>query len=46
MVLYIYQKAFKSFDMGYASAMTVVLFVIIMTISLLQMKLVTKKVVY
>lgn len=46
MVLYIYQKAFKSFDMGYASAMTVVLFVIIMTISLIQMKLVTKKVVY
>ncbi|NLC31996.1 MAG: sugar ABC transporter permease, partial [Clostridiales bacterium] len=46
MVLYIYQKAFKSFDMGYASAMTVVLFVIIMTISLVQMKLVTKKVVY
>jgi len=45
-VLYIYQKAFKSFDMGYASAMTVLLFVIIMTISLLQMKLVTKKVEY
>ena len=45
-VLYIYQKAFKSFDMGYASAMTVLLFVIIMTISLLQMKLVTRKVEY
>lgn len=46
MVLYIYQKAFKSFDMGYASAMTVLLFAIIMTISLIQMKLVTKKVEY
>ena len=45
-VLYIYQKAFKSFDMGYASAMTVLLFAIIMIISLLQMKLVTKKVEY
>lgn len=46
MVLYIYQKAFKSFDMGYASAMTVLLFVIILVISLVQMKLVTKKVEY
>lgn len=46
MVLYIYQKAFKSFDMGYASAMTVLLFVIILIISLVQMKLVTKKVEY
>lgn len=46
MVLYIYQKAFKSFDMGYASAMTVLLFVIILVISLIQMKLVTKKVEY
>jgi multiple sugar transport system permease protein len=46
MVLYIYQKAFKSFDMGYASAMTVLLFVIILIVSLLQMKLVTRKVEY
>ncbi len=45
-VLYIYQKAFKSFDMGYASAMTVLLFAIILIISLIQMKLVTKKVEY
>lgn len=46
MVLYIYQKAFKSFDMGYASAITVLLFVIILIISLAQMKLVTRKVEY
>jgi multiple sugar transport system permease protein len=38
LVLYIYDKAFRSFDMGYASAMTVILFVIILIITLLQLK--------
>jgi multiple sugar transport system permease protein len=38
LVLYIYNTAFRSFDMGYASAMTVILFVIILIITLLQLK--------
>ena len=33
--LYIYEKAFKSFDMGYASAIAWVLFVIIMVLTLI-----------
>lgn len=37
LVLYIYTNAFKSFKMGYAAAMTVVLFVIILIITLIQM---------
>ena len=37
-VHYIYQTAFQSFNMGYASAMTVVLFVCILIISLGQMR--------
>lgn len=45
-VLYIYQTAFQSFNMGYASAMTVVLFVVILVISLVQMKVLNKKVEY
>lgn len=45
-VLYIYQLAFKSFKMGYASAVTVVLFIIILAISLLQLKFLSKKVEY
>ncbi|MGV8885963.1 MAG: carbohydrate ABC transporter permease [Microbacteriaceae bacterium] len=35
---YIYQKAFEQFDMGYASAMAVVLFAIIFTLSLIQIR--------
>lgn len=45
-VLYIYQTAFQSFNMGYASAMTVILFVCILIISLVQMKVLDKKVEY
>jgi len=37
LVLLIYQAAFSSYDMGYAAAMTVVLFVILLVISLLQL---------
>ncbi|WP_223068174.1 carbohydrate ABC transporter permease [Paenibacillus caui] len=37
-VLHIYNLAFKSFDMGLASAATVVLFVIILALTLLQLK--------
>ena len=35
---YIYQKAFEQFDMGYAAAMSVVLFVIIFTLSVVQLR--------
>ena len=42
-VLYIYQLAFVNYKMGYASAATVILFIIILTISLFQMKVLDKK---
>jgi len=38
LVLYIYNSAFKRFDMGYASAMTVILFLIILLVTLIQLK--------
>jgi multiple sugar transport system permease protein len=37
-VLYLYQKAFQQFKMGYASAMAWILFVIIMALTLLLLK--------
>ena len=37
-VFYIYEKAFKFLDFGYSSAMSVLLFLIIFTLSLLQIK--------
>ena len=36
---YIYQKAFAQFDMGYASAMAVALFILILGLSVAQMRL-------
>ncbi len=42
LVLYIYNSAFRSFEMGYASAMTIVLFLIIFIITLLQLKVLSK----
>ena len=39
LVLSIYQSAFGRMDMGYASAQTVVLFVVLLALSLLQMRL-------
>lgn len=39
LVLSIYQSAFARMDMGYASAQTVVLFLILLALSLLQMRL-------
>ncbi|WP_161880644.1 carbohydrate ABC transporter permease [Deinococcus alpinitundrae] len=44
--LYIYQMAFGRFQMGYASAITVVLFVIILVITLLQLRFLTRRVDY
>jgi multiple sugar transport system permease protein len=46
LVLFIYEEAFKSFKMGYASAATVVLFVIIMILTLLQSRVITRRVEY
>jgi multiple sugar transport system permease protein len=39
LVLYIYESAFRSYRMGYAAAQTLVLFVILLTISLVQLRL-------
>lgn len=39
LVIMIYQTAFKSYDMGYASAQTVALFLILLVISLIQLRL-------
>lgn len=39
LVLMIYQTAFSSFDMGYAAAQTVVLFLVLLAVSLLQLRL-------
>jgi len=41
--LYIYQTAFTKFEMGQAAAASLVLFALIMTVTLLQLKLVDKK---
>ena len=38
MVLYIYQKAFKYYQMGYASALSLILFLVIMAVTWLQQK--------
>lgn len=46
LVFRIYQEAFISYRMGYASAMSMVLFIIIMIISLIQFKLEKKWVTY
>jgi multiple sugar transport system permease protein len=46
LVLEIYQQAFHHFKMGYASAMTVVLFCIILVITLFQLKVLSTKVDY
>ena len=39
LVLMIYQTAFDAFDMGYAAAQTVVLFLVLLVVSLLQLRL-------
>ncbi len=45
-VVYSYRKAFLSFEMGIASAATVILFVIIMIITFIQLKFLNKKIEY
>ncbi|MDR6293217.1 MULTISPECIES: carbohydrate ABC transporter permease [Inquilinus] len=39
LVLMIYQTAFRSFDMGYAAAQTVILFLVLLGISVLQLRI-------
>ena len=47
LVLYVYQKAFGgAYQMGYASAMTVVLFVLILTVTLVQLRLLSRRYEY
>lgn len=45
-VLHVYRQGFSSFKMGYASALTVVLFVIILAITLIQFKVLTRRFEY
>jgi len=46
LVLFIYNQAFQSFKMGYASAVTVVLFAIILIVTVIQLKVTTRRVEY
>jgi multiple sugar transport system permease protein len=43
LVLYIYETAFRSYELGYAAAQTVVLFLVLLTISLVQLRLMREK---
>ncbi|MGI9148880.1 MAG: carbohydrate ABC transporter permease [Chloroflexota bacterium] len=44
LVLYVYQKAFGgAYQMGYASAMTVVLFALILTVTIVQLRLLSRR---
>ncbi|ULH14264.1 sugar ABC transporter permease (plasmid) [Deinococcus sp. KNUC1210] len=44
--VYIYQMAFGRYEMGYAAALTVVLFVIILIITLFQLRFLTRRIEY
>jgi len=46
MVFYLFQKAFDRFDIGYASAISVFLFLILLSLTIVQRKLAGKKVHY
>ncbi|PZA06534.1 MULTISPECIES: carbohydrate ABC transporter permease [unclassified Meiothermus] len=46
LALYIYQQAFSRFELGYAAAITVLLFVIILLITLVQLRLLSRRVEY
>ncbi len=47
LVLYVYQKAFGgAYQMGYSAAMTVVLFVLILCVTLVQLRLLTRRYEY
>ena len=38
-VMYIYDNAFKAYDMGYASAVSILFMIVIMVVTLLQFRL-------
>jgi multiple sugar transport system permease protein len=44
--LFIYEKAFQSYDMGYASAVAALLFIVIFVMTAIQMRVQNKWVVY
>ena len=44
--LYVYQLAFNRFQFGYAAAVTVVLFVIVLIVTLVQLRLISRRVEY
>ncbi|MCR4401491.1 MAG: sugar ABC transporter permease [Firmicutes bacterium] len=46
LVVYIYKQAFYRFQMGYASAITVVLFAIILVATLIELKVLSRRVEY
>ncbi|MER3481034.1 MAG: ABC transporter permease [Meiothermus sp.] len=46
LALYIYQQAFSRFELGYAAAITVLLFGIILLITLVQLRLLSRRVEY
>ncbi len=46
LVLFIYQEAFKSLNLSYASAATTVLFVVILVLTIVQSKVITRKFEY
>lgn len=46
LVVYIYSQAFYRFKMGYASAMTVVLFLIVLVVTLVQLRVLNRPVEY
>lgn len=46
LVVYIYKQAFYRFQMGYASAITVVLFAIILVVTLIELKILSRRVEY
>lgn len=46
LVFYLYQKAFDRFDIGYASAISVFLFVVLLGLTILQRRLAGRRVVY
>jgi len=45
-VLHIYRQGFSSFKMGYASALTVALFMVILVVTLIQLKVLTRRFEY
>jgi multiple sugar transport system permease protein len=44
--MYLYQQGFKAFNLGYAAAIGMVLFVIIFTLTLIQFRATRSRVVY